>query len=126
VSWLLEGFLSSANMLFSRTAPSSSVEAKVQAAPVSTAEPSTSTYLAPSSTYVAPTSTYVAPTSTYVAPAVTTTAASSGGDWHTGGHATYFYQNGNAGACGWYKSDSDLVRVGCKFLWLANANPLQT
>jgi expansin (peptidoglycan-binding protein) len=23
--------------------------------------------------------------------------------------ATYFYQNGNAGACGWYKSDSDLV-----------------
>jgi hypothetical protein len=125
VSWLLEGFLSSVNMLFLRTAPSSSAEAEatsslwVQAAPVSTAEPSTSTYVAPSSTYVAP-------TSTYVAPAVTTTAASSGGDWHTGGHATYFYQNGNAGACGWYKSDSDLVRVGCKFLWLANANPLQT
>lgn len=70
----------------SRTAPSSSAEQAeptsslwVQAAPVSTAEPSTSTY-------VAPTSTYVAPTSTYVAPVETTAAVSTGGDWKTGGH----------------------------------------
>ncbi|GHJ87462.1 hypothetical protein NliqN6_3864 [Naganishia liquefaciens] len=46
--------------------------------------------------------------STSAAPA-TTSAAPSGGDWKEGGHATYFYQNGNPGACGWYKSDSDAV-----------------
>jgi expansin (peptidoglycan-binding protein) len=46
------------------------------------------------------------PTSTWSAPAETT-KASSGGDVKTGGFATYFTQNGNAGACGQYHSDSE-------------------
>jgi len=56
----------------------------------------------------ASTSTWVAPTTTSEAPAATTTAASSGGsgDVMTGGFATFFYQGGNAGACGNYNSDS--------------------
>lgn len=64
---------------------------------------------APSSTseWVAPTT-----TSTYEAPAETTQASSGGspsGDVKTGGYATYFYQGGNAGACGQVHSDSDKV-----------------
>ncbi|KAJ9109264.1 hypothetical protein QFC21_000593 [Naganishia friedmannii] len=82
------------------TAPSSSTEEAVE---------STSVYVAAAA--VSTTPAYVAPTttSTYQAPAATTPAASSGGDAHTGGHATYYYQGGNAGACGWYKSDSDKI-----------------
>lgn len=78
-------------------------------APASTS----STYEAPTSTsvYVAPTptSTYVAPTTEAPAPAATTAetqnTASTGGDVHYG-QATFFYQNGNPGACGQYHSDS--------------------
>jgi hypothetical protein len=51
------------------------------------------------------------PTSTWSAQPEATTKASSGGspsgDVKTGGFATYFYQNGNAGACGQYHSDSE-------------------
>jgi expansin (peptidoglycan-binding protein) len=50
-------------------------------------------------------------TSTWSAKPEKTTKASSGGspsgDVKTGGFATYFHQNGNAGACGQYHSDSD-------------------
>ncbi|KAJ9098710.1 hypothetical protein QFC21_004358 [Naganishia friedmannii] len=48
-------------------------------------------------------------TSTSSSTAPATTSASSGSDWKTGGHATYYYQNGNAGACGSYHSDSDRI-----------------
>ncbi|WRT65704.1 uncharacterized protein IL334_002650 [Kwoniella shivajii] len=50
-------------------------------------------------------------TSTSTAAAETSTAASSGssGETYTGGYATYFYQGGNAGACGTVHSDSDKV-----------------
>jgi len=52
-----------------------------------------------------------ATTSTWSAKAEATTkkasSSSSGGYSKTGGFATYFYQNGNAGACGQYHSDSD-------------------
>lgn len=60
----------------------------------------------------APTSEWVAPTttSTSEAPAQTSEApANNGGlsgDVQTGGDATFFYQNGNPGACGNYNSDS--------------------
>ena len=104
-------------------AASSSTQEAV-ASSSSTEEAASSTYEAPastSSTYEAPTSTsvYVAPTptSTYVAPttseapapaattAETQNTASTGGDEHYG-QATFFYQNGNPGACGQYHSDS--------------------
>ncbi|WWC60313.1 uncharacterized protein I303_102883 [Kwoniella dejecticola CBS 10117] len=52
------------------------------------------------------------PTETSSAAAETSSAASSGGssgDVMTGGYATYFYQGGNAGACGTVHSDSDKV-----------------
>lgn len=61
-----------------------------------------------------------APTPSSEAPATTSTwsaepaaestqAASSGsGEVHSGGFATYFYQGGNAGACGQYNSDSSM------------------
>jgi expansin (peptidoglycan-binding protein) len=50
-----------------------------------------------------------ASTSTWSAKAEATTKAASNpsGDVKTGGFATYFTQNGNAGACGQYHSDSE-------------------
>lgn len=51
-------------------------------------------------------------TSTSSSAAATTTSSSSGGSGsysNTGGFATYFYQNGNAGACGTVHSDSDYI-----------------
>jgi len=38
-----------------------------------------------------------------------TDSGSSGGDWITGGFATFFYQNGVAGACGTVHQDTDFV-----------------
>lgn len=95
----------------------------------SSTETTTSAYVAPTSTYVAPatttytpTSTYEAPTSTYVAPTTTwtpttsayveaaaTTAASSSSSGTYSGEATYFFQNGVAGACGNVNSDSAYI-----------------
>ncbi|KAJ9100090.1 hypothetical protein QFC19_005770 [Naganishia cerealis] len=107
---------SSTATLVVQIAPSSTAEAVVSStsewtAPSSTeqaAEPTSEVYVAKAA--VSTSSVYVAPTttSTYEAPAATT-AASTGGDVKTGGHATYYYQGGNAGACGWYKSDSDKI-----------------
>lgn len=66
----------------------------------------------------APTSEWVAPTttSTWEAPAQTSEAAKEethytapSGDVKTGGYATFFYQNGNPGACGQYHSDNDKI-----------------
>jgi len=31
------------------------------------------------------------------------------GNWYTGGHATFYYQYGNAGACGKYHQDGDII-----------------
>lgn len=58
-------------------------------------------------------------TSTYQAPAATTTAASSGGNGQTySGDATYYYQNGNAGACGTVHSDSDkIIAINSNGFW---------
>ncbi|KAK8861581.1 hypothetical protein IAR55_002404 [Kwoniella newhampshirensis] len=69
---------------------------------------STEAAYTPSSTEAAYTPTS---TSTSEAPAQTTPASSGGGsgEVHTGGYATYFYQGGNAGACGVVHSDSDYV-----------------
>ncbi|KAJ3806032.1 RlpA-like double-psi beta-barrel-protein domain-containing protein-containing protein [Lentinula lateritia] len=57
------------------------------------------------------TTTEVAATSTDIAAAATTTTSttSSSGTTYTGGYATYFYQEGVAGACGTVHSDSDLI-----------------
>ena len=123
-------------------ASSSSVEASAsssteEAAPAATtsstyeAPASSSTYEEPSSTYVAPTSTYVAPTtsSTWEAPAATTAevqnTVSTGGDSHYG-QATYFYQNGNPGACGNYNSDSTpLVALPAQYWGNGGSQPSQ-
>ncbi|KAJ9096108.1 hypothetical protein QFC19_007334 [Naganishia cerealis] len=71
------------------------------AVPASSSTSSSST----STTTPAPAWTSTSTSST--APA--TTSASPGTDWKTGGHATYYYQNGNAGACGEYHADSDPI-----------------
>ncbi|KAF8823217.1 hypothetical protein HHX47_DHR10000371 [Lentinula edodes] len=56
----------------------------------------------------ATTATEVAATSTDTA-ATTASTTSSSGTTYTGGYATYFYQEGVAGACGTVHSDSDLI-----------------
>ncbi|WWC96959.1 hypothetical protein V866_003836 [Kwoniella sp. B9012] len=48
-------------------------------------------------------------TSSAAAEATTSASSSSSSDVMTGGYATYFYQGGNAGACGTVHSDSDKV-----------------
>lgn len=97
----------------SSTESSAAAEAtsEVAQAKVAQAEPTTTS-----------TSEWVAPTTTSEAPAATSEAASSGsspsGDVHTGGHATFFYQNGNAGACGEYNSDdSHIVAIDGNGWW---------
>lgn len=68
----------------------------------------------PSDAAVAQEASSAAPTttSTWSAEPEPTQEASSGsspsGDVKTGGFATYFHQNGNAGACGQYHSDSEM------------------
>lgn len=69
--------------------------------PVSNASPASSTPVA------AP-----APTTTSTTEAASTTAPSTGSSdssLNYGGYATYFYQEGNAGACGTVHSDSDYI-----------------
>ncbi|CCO32294.1 hypothetical protein BN14_06350 [Rhizoctonia solani AG-1 IB] len=43
------------------------------------------------------------------APAATPTSSNSGSETYTGGHGTYFYQNGVAGACGTVHNDNDNI-----------------
>ncbi|WWC87897.1 uncharacterized protein L201_002796 [Kwoniella dendrophila CBS 6074] len=71
----------------SASATSSSTEAAWTAAPTSAA----------------------AETSSEAAAATTQASSSGSGQTMTGGYATYFYQGGNAGACGTVHSDSDKV-----------------
>ncbi|KZT26532.1 hypothetical protein NEOLEDRAFT_1132045 [Neolentinus lepideus HHB14362 ss-1] len=91
----------------SSAAPAATSVAPVNVAP---APPifSSSSAPAPSSTKPATTS-KATPTSTHSsAPAATSSASSSSG-LITGGVATFFWQDGNAGACGQVHSDSDLI-----------------
>jgi hypothetical protein len=99
------------------TATSSAAPAPVQttAAEVQAAVAPTTTAPAPAAT----TTKAAAPATTTkaAAPAVTTKAAApSGGDEKTGGFATYFYQNGVAGACGVSNPDSlPLVAITAEY-----------
>lgn len=78
----------------------------------STPAPTTSSSPAPVNVAPTPTTT---PTSTYTSSTskvVSTTAPSTGASdssLNYGGFATYFYQNGNAGACGTVHSDYDYI-----------------
>jgi len=66
----------------------------------------------------APPSTTPPPTTStpHPSPSPTTTTPSGGGggggdggNWHQGGKGTYYYQKGNAGACGEVHSDEDMI-----------------
>lgn len=99
------------------TSTSSSYEAESTSSSEEWVAPSTSEEATSTSTseWVAPTtSAYVEPTTeAYVAPSTSeapaTTQAASSGNWIGNAYATYFYQNGNAGACGVYNSDSAYI-----------------
>lgn len=57
-----------------------------------------------------PTTTHKPATTTHTSEVKPTTSVSTGsGGFKTGGFATYFYQEGNAGACGKKHSDDDLI-----------------
>lgn len=58
------------------------------------------------------------PTTSSTAPAATSSASSSNSGSNSG-EATYFYQNGNAGACGNYNSDSAYI-VAIDSAWWPN------
>ncbi|OCF43366.1 hypothetical protein I317_02805 [Kwoniella heveanensis CBS 569] len=67
-------------------------------------------------------------TSTSSAAAEQTSAASSSGSGETmtGGYATYFYQGGNAGACGTVHSDSDkVIAIDSNGWWQDFSQPSQ-
>jgi len=49
------------------------------------------------------------PTTTHEAAPTTTKASGGGGSWITGGFGTYYYQEGNFGACGQKHPDSALI-----------------
>ncbi|TFK54769.1 barwin-like endoglucanase [Heliocybe sulcata] len=77
------------------------------AAPSSTAAPASSSSSAQSSATSAPVN--ATPSSTHSSAPAATSAASSSSGLITGGFATFFYQNGVAGACGTVHSDNDLI-----------------
>jgi len=90
----------------SASSQASSAAAPAYSAPVSAAA---AVAVAPaSSSAAAAPSSAAAPASSAAAPAASSAAPSTGGSTHTGGFATYFYQNGNPGACGNWNSDSGL------------------
>ncbi|CAL1704700.1 unnamed protein product [Somion occarium] len=102
-------------------AASSSKSAAPSSAPVNAAPappaPSSSA-AAPSSSHVASSSspappketpTKATPASTKPAPSPAPIKSVSGGDLVTGGVATFFFQNGNKGACGDLHSDNNLI-----------------
>ncbi|THH20685.1 hypothetical protein EW146_g737 [Bondarzewia mesenterica] len=94
--------------------PTSSFVPTTSASPVPTTSatpvPTTSSASSSSSTLPKPTPTYKPTTSSTSAPAAASTspASGSGGDI-LGGFATFFYQNGVAGACGTVHSDEDFI-----------------
>ncbi|KAG5634372.1 hypothetical protein H0H81_002205, partial [Sphagnurus paluster] len=71
--------------------------------PTSTSPVVTFTSVAPSTTHSASPTTMTSPTSTPTQTSQTNTAVNSGG------FATYFYQNGVAGACGTVHQDTDMI-----------------
>lgn len=63
------------------------------------------------------------PSTTSEEPAQTSQASSNnGGDNHVGGYATYFYQGGNAGACGNVNSDSTPLVAIDQAQWYASGS----
>ncbi|KAG1756705.1 plant expansin [Suillus paluster] len=97
---------------------------------VATPTPSTSSTLvaatpAPTTTS-APVNVAPVPTSTYAPAPTSPSTASSNSGLTYGGYATYFYQNGNAGACGTVHSDSDYICAMDQALYgnSGNASPL--
>lgn len=78
----------------------------------STPAPTPSSSSAPVNVAPVPTTTHTATHTSSTSTVVSTTAPSTGssdGSLNYGGFATYFYQNGNAGACGKVHSDSDYI-----------------
>ncbi|KIY72160.1 hypothetical protein CYLTODRAFT_418137 [Cylindrobasidium torrendii FP15055 ss-10] len=86
------------------------------ATPTSTQAPET-TSTPPADTYTPPADTYTPPAETYSAPAQTTTASSGGQGTGYSGTATYFFQNGVAGACGNVNSDDAFIVAIPYALW---------
>ncbi|KIY72159.1 hypothetical protein CYLTODRAFT_486555 [Cylindrobasidium torrendii FP15055 ss-10] len=107
-----------------RTQPASSSDyvPQTSSSAAYTPEPSSEAQYTPESSsdagYTPAPTTYEAPTTTSEA-APATTSASSGSTSGEGysGTATYYYQNGAAGACGEYKSDSDFIVAIPILLW---------
>jgi len=63
----------------------------------------------PSPTPSPTTPTYTPPKSSSSPPPAQTSGSGSGGDVLTGGEATFFFQNGVAGACGQVHQDTDMI-----------------
>lgn len=103
------------------TPASSSSSAAVKSTPVSssssttvksTPTPTPSSSSVPVNVAPAPTTTHTSTHTSSTSTVVSTTAPSTGSSdssLNYGGFATYFYQNGNAGACGTVHSDSDFI-----------------
>lgn len=100
----------------SNTTDYASSTSAAEAAATEATSTSTSEWVAPTSTWEAPAETQEAKQA--AAPVETQAAASSGGDQHHG-QATFFYQNGNPGACGNYNSDSTPL-VAIQQAWWPN------
>lgn len=98
----------------SSAAPSPTADAApayvAQAEPSPSPEPSTSE--APAYT----------PSSTTEEAQPTQAPSNGGGDVHSGGYATFFYQNGNPGACGNYNSDSTPLVAIDQAQWYASGS----
>lgn len=89
------------------TPTSSTSSTTVKATPAPTTSSSAPVNVAP-----APTTTHTSTHTSSASKVVSTTTPSSGSSdssLNYGGFATYFYQNGNAGACGTVHSDSDFI-----------------
>jgi hypothetical protein len=104
----------------SEIVPTSTVKAHTTHAP-------TTSHVA-STTKKHTTTTTKAPTSTSKksdADPTTSVSSSGGGDWRTGGHATYFYQEGNYGACG-QKHDDDFLLVAIDIDYYGNKDEVSS
>lgn len=119
-----EGEGQAASAVVSASSSAVAAAATADSTPSSTAEPSASP--SPSTTQAAPA--YVAQepttTSTTTQQAQQTQASSNSGNGevHTGGEATFFYQGGNAGACGTVHSDSDYIAAIDQDQWYASGS----
>ncbi|KIJ16932.1 hypothetical protein PAXINDRAFT_168369 [Paxillus involutus ATCC 200175] len=115
------------------TAPAPSVAPTPSAAPTPSVAPAPSAAPTPSAANTTPAPANVAPTpatttSSSEPPAATTPSSGSNGSSaaNTGGVATYFYQNGVAGACGTIHQDTDYICAidQIRYGTSGNASPL--